>query len=321
MAATTLATGSTARLTVRQRLNRWDVKFSPYLYVAPFFILFALVGLFPLLYTAWVSLQRWRLGASSAEAFAGLDNYRTLLEDAVFWNALRNTVSIFIISSGTQIIMALLLAVLLNEQIRFRTGFRIVLLLPYAMSLAAIGLIFSNLFGDNFGLINTVIGWFGIGEIAWHADTWASHLSIATMVNWRWTGYNALIFLAAMQAIPKDLYDAALVDGAGTWQRFRYVTVPMLRPVIIFVVITSTIGGLQIFTEPYMFDSIPGTYNGGTRHQFQTVVLLLVQEGFRNGRLGYAAAIAWALFLIIALFAIVNFLIVRRIASTEEDQR
>ena len=321
MAATTLATSSTTRLTVRQRLSRWDVRFSPYLYVAPFFIVFALVGLFPLLYTAWVSLQRWRLGASSAEEFRGLENYRTLLEDTLFWNALRNTISIFIVSSSTQIIMALLLAVLLNEQIRFRTGFRIVLLLPYAMSLAAIGLIFSNLFGDNFGFINTVIGWFGFDKIAWHADTWASHLSIATMVNWRWTGYNALIFLAAMQAIPKDLYDAALVDGANTWERFRYVTVPMLRPVIIFVVITSTIGGLQIFTEPYMFDNIPGTYSGGSRHQFQTVVLLLVQEGFRNGRLGYAAAIAWTLFLIIAVFAIINFLVVRRIASAEEDER
>lgn len=309
------------RPTVRQRLNLWDVKASPYLYIAPFFLIFAAVGLFPLLYTAWVSLHSWRLGASEAEGFAGLDNYRTLLGDDLFWNALRNTTSIFLISSSTQIILALLLAVLLNEQIRFRSGFRVALLLPYAMSLVAIGIIFNNLFGDRFGLINTVIGWFGIGGVEWHVDTVPSHLAIATMVNWRWTGYNALLFLAAMQAIPKDLYEAARIDGANMWQRFRNVTVPMLRPVIIFVVITSTIGGLQIFAEPRMFDSIPGTNSGGSRHQFQTVVMLLMQEGFRIGRLGYAAAIAWALFLIIVVVALVNFFIFRRIASAEGDAR
>src|SRR5262247_3392745 len=233
-----------SRPSVRQRLSRWDVKASPYLYITPFFVIFALVGLFPLLYTAWMSLHRWRLGGSSPEAYVGLENYRTLLHDDLFWNALRNTISIFVISSGTQIVFALLLAVLLNEQIRFRSGFRIALLLPYAMSLVAVGIIFSNLFGDQFGFINTVLGHLGFGPIGWHQDTAASHLAIATMVNWRWTGYNALIFLAAMQAIPNDLYEAARIDGANTWERFRYITVPMLRPVIIFVVITSTIGGL-----------------------------------------------------------------------------
>jgi cellobiose transport system permease protein len=309
------------RPNIRQRLSRWDVKASPYLYIAPFFVIFALVGLFPLLYTAWMSLHRWRLGGSSPERYVGLENYRTLLHDELFWNALRNTVSIFVISSGTQIVFAMLLAVLLNEQIRFRAGFRIALLLPYAMSLVAVGIIFSNLFGDQFGFINTMLGHLGFGPIGWHQDTAASHLAIATMVNWRWTGYNALIFLAAMQAIPNDLYEAARMDGANTWQRFRYVTVPSLRPVILFVVITSTIGGLQIFTEPRMFDSVVGSNSGGAQHQFQTIVLLMVQEGFRNSRLGYAATIAWALFLIIVVFAVLNFLVFRRIASADEERR
>jgi cellobiose transport system permease protein len=321
MAATPVATAARERLTLRQRLNQLDVKVSPYLYIAPFFILFALVGLYPLLYTAWVSLHKWSFGSDKPEEFVGLENFRVLWHDTIFWNAVKNTVSIFVISSGTQIVLALFLAVLLNEQIRFRSGFRIALLIPYATSLVAVGIIFSNLFGDQFGLINNVLGWLGQDGIAWHVDRVPSHLAISTMVNWRWTGYNALIFLAAMQAIPKDLYEAARVDGANAWERFRYVTVPMLRPVIIFVVITSTIGGLQIFTEPRMFDSIPGTGNGGSRHQFQTITLLLWQEGFSNFRLGYAAAIAWVLFLIIVVFAIANFFVVRRIASAEGDDR
>ncbi len=321
MAATTIATPARQRLTVKQRLSRLDVKLSPYLFIAPFFIIFALVGLFPLLYTAWVSMHRWSFGSDKPEAYVGLQNYQRLWHDELFWNSLKNTVSIFLISSTTQIVLAMLLAVLLNEQIRFRTGFRIALLLPYATSLVAVGIIFSNLFGDQFGLINNVLGWFGLNGIAWHTDRFPSHLAISTMVNWRWTGYNALIFLAAMQTIPKDLYEAARIDGANTWERFRYVTVPMLRPVIIFVVITSTIGGLQIFTEPRMFDPIPGTGNGGASHQFQTITLLLWQEGFRNFHLGYAAAIAWALFLIIVVFAIVNFFVVRRISSAEAEEQ
>jgi cellobiose transport system permease protein len=319
--ATTAAPAARQRLTLRQRLNQLDVKVSPYLYVAPFFIVFALVGLYPLLYTAWVSLHKWSFGSDKPEEFVGLQNFRALWHDTIFWNAVKNTVSIFVISSGTQVILALFLAVLLNEQIRFRSGFRIALLLPYATSLVAVGIIFSNLFGDQFGLINNILGKFGLSGIPWHVDRIPSHLAISTMVNWRWTGYNALIFLAAMQAIPKDLYEAARVDGANTWERFRYVTVPMLRPVIIFVVITSTIGGLQIFTEPRMFDSIPGTGNGGSQHQFQTITLLLWQEGFSNFRLGYAAAIAWVLFLMIVLFAVANFFVVRRIASAEGDKR
>src|SRR4029450_4258106 len=159
------------RLNVRQRLSRWDVKASPYLYIAPFFVLLPLVGLFPLLHTAWMSLHKWRLGGSSPEEYVGLGNYRTLLHDELFWNALRNTVSIFVISSSTQIVVALVLAVLLNEQIRFRAGFRIALLLPYAMSLVAVGIIFSNLFGDQFGFINTMLGHLGFGPIGWHQDT------------------------------------------------------------------------------------------------------------------------------------------------------
>jgi cellobiose transport system permease protein len=132
------------------------------------------------------------------------------------------------------------------------------------------------------------------------------------MVNWRWTGYNALIVLAAMQALPKDVLEAAVVDGAGAIRRFVSVTLPMLRSTLIFVTITSTIGGLQIFTEPKLFDAMPGSNNGGSTHQFQTVTLYMYQSGFESFDLGYASAIAWVLFLLILVIAVVNFLITRR---------
>ncbi|WP_086844511.1 carbohydrate ABC transporter permease [Amycolatopsis kentuckyensis] len=303
------------RPTFRHRLSRWDVKVSPYLYIAPFFILFGIVGLFPLLYTAYVSLFKWEAGSDDPD-FIGLDNFKELFADAQFWNALTNTVSIFLLSSVPQLIIAVLLAALLGARLRGATGWRVGILLPYAASLVAIGIIFANLFGPKYGLINGVLQTIGLDPVDWQANRFGSHVAIAIMVNWRWTGYNALIVLAAMQAIPKELHEAALIDGAGTWRRFWNVTLPLLRPTLIFITITSTIGGLQIFTEPKLFDAMPGSNNGGSTNQFQTVTLYLYQTAFQNADLGYASAIAWVLFLIIVLIALANFFITSRIAST-----
>ncbi|MDX8032674.1 sugar ABC transporter permease [Lentzea sp. BCCO 10_0856] len=294
----------------RHRLNRLDAKVSPYLFVAPFFVLFGAIGLFPLLYTAYVSLFDWEVGADEP-AFIGLDNYRTLVEDGQFWNALFNTFSIFVLSSAPQIVIAVAIAALLNENLRARTGWRMGVLLPYVASLVALTIIFGNLFGPQYGLVNNVLSAVGISPIDWQAETFGSHAAIASMVNWRWTGYNALIVLAAMQAIPREVHEAALVDGAGPLRRFFSITLPMLKPTLIFVVVTSTIGGLQIFTEPKLFEPSGGS-GGGTEHQYQTVVLYLYQSGFQQLDLGYASAIAWVLFLIVIAVAGLNFLVTRR---------
>ncbi|MFD2465935.1 carbohydrate ABC transporter permease [Amycolatopsis silviterrae] len=299
---------------LRDRLARWDVSVSPYLYVAPFFIVFAIVGMFPLLYTAYVSLFHWEAGDDDPD-FIGLDNFKELFADAQFWHALENTVSIFLLSSVPQLIIAVLLAAVLSLRLRGATGWRVGILLPYAASLVALGIIFANLFGPRYGLVNGLLQTVGLSPVDWQANRFASHAAIAIMVNWRWTGYNALIVLAAMQAIPKELHEAALIDGAGTVRRFTHVTLPLLKPTLIFVTITSTIGGLQIFTEPKLFDAMPGSNNGGSTHQFQTVTLYLYQSAFENFNLGYASAIAWVLFLIIIVIALVNYFVTGRLAG------
>ncbi|MEV4313664.1 sugar ABC transporter permease [Actinocrispum sp. NPDC049592] len=303
------------RKTPRDRLARLDVKASPYLYIAPFFVVFAVVGLFPLLYTGYVSLFRWELGSDNPK-FVGLHNYAELFADDQFYKALTNTFSIFLLSSGPQIVIAVLLAALLNARLRMPTAWRVGVLLPYAASLVAIGIIFANLFGPNYGLVNSVFEALGLDRVDWQANRFASHIAIAIMVNWRWTGYNTLIILAAMKAIPKELYEAARVDGASGVRQFFSLTLPLLRPTLIFVIITSTIGGLQIFTEPKLFDALPGSNNGGSTNQFQTVTLYMYQTAFESQHFGYASAIAWVLFLVILLIASVNFLLTRRIAST-----
>lgn len=296
----------------RQQLGKWDVKISPYLYISPFFVLFAIVGLFPLLYTAWVSVHDWSLLGGQGE-FVGLENFAFVLDQPFFWKALGNTFSIFLLSTVPQVIAAIIIAAMLDANLRARTFWRMGVLLPYIVAPVAVALIFSKLFADGSGLINTVLGYVGIDPIGWHSQSLPSHIAIATMVNFRWTGYNALIFLAAMQAIPRDLYEAATIDGAGRWRQFLSVTVPMLRPTVIFVVITSTIGGLQIYDEPRMYDQ---TGKGGSDGQWLTLTLYLRDLGWRQNNLGRAAAVAWMLFVVIVVFAILNFLITRLIASS-----
>ncbi|GAB3873475.1 carbohydrate ABC transporter permease [Terrabacter terrigena] len=295
----------------RRRLTKLDEQASPYAYVSPFFILFGVVGLFPLLYTAWVSLHRWSLIGGQGD-FVGLKNYTDVLAQPFFWNALKNTLSIFVLSSVPQVIAALLVAAALDSGLRARTFWRMGVLLPYVVAPVAVALVFSDLFGDRFGLVNHLLGLVGVDPVQWHKEVLPSHLAIATMVNFRWTGYNALIFLAAMQAIPGDYYEAALIDGAGRVRTFFSITVPQLRATIIFVVITSTIGGLQIFDEPRMYDQ----YGlGGADRQWQTLTLYLYQLGWTQKNFGRAAAVAWMLFLIVVVVALVNFLVTRRIAS------
>jgi cellobiose transport system permease protein len=303
----------------RITLRRADPKASPYLYIAPFFVVFGIFGLFPLGYTAYVSFTDRNL-LSSQSHWIWFHNYSALIHDSYFWNAVENTFAIWFISTVPQLCFALLLAHVLNTKLRGRTLFRMGILLPQVTSLVAVALIFAQLFSHDYGLVNYVLGGFGIHHVNWEAGRISSWLAISTMVTWRWAGYNALIYLAAMQGIPEELYEAATVDGAKRWQQFRHVTIPMLRPTIIFTVIVSTIGGMQLFTEPFIFQ--PGNRGqsiGGSGRQYQTIVMYLYEKAFGSTqfKFGYAAAIAWCLVLIIALFALVNFLIVRRIRTAE----
>jgi cellobiose transport system permease protein len=308
-----------ARPTLRSRMYRADEKVAPYLLISPFFLIFAVFGVFPLLYTAYVSLTNREL-LSAEWDFVGLANYRELLGDDYFWNAVENTLGIFVLSTVPQLVLALGIAHLLNRSTRVRTLFRMSVLLPQVTSLVAVALIFTDLFARDYGLVNYVIGQLGFGAVDWEAGRLSSWIALSVMITWRWTGYNALIYLAAMQSIPDELYEAAEIDGASRWQQFRYVTLPQLRPTIVFTVIVSTIGGLQVFTEPFLFESNPGVATGGAGRQFQTVTMYLYEKAFAGGQFdfGYAAAIAWCLFALIVVVSIVDFLVIRRI-RTEED--
>ncbi|MCD0483333.1 sugar ABC transporter permease [Streptacidiphilus sp. ASG 303] len=294
----------------RSRLYRLDLKASPYAYVAPFFACFAAFGLFPLIYTGWISLHRLSLGESGTGDWRGFDNYTRLWDSDQFWGALANTFTLGVISTVPQLMMALGLAHLLNYQLRARTFFRVAILAPYATSIAAASLVFVQLFGYDAGIVNEVLGWFGFGKVDWQAGKWPAQIAISAIVTWRWTGYNALIYLAAMQAVPGDLYEAAAIDGASRWRQFVSVTIPSIRPTILFTIVVSTIGATQLFGEPLLFGGGVGV-SGGSAHQYQTLSLYLYELGWPNGQLGRAAAVAWVMLLLLLLIGAVQAAVAR----------
>ncbi|MRJ76978.1 ABC transporter permease subunit [Aeromicrobium sp. SMF47] len=301
---------------LRDRLTKAEAKVAPYAFVSPFFIVFAIFGLFPLLYTLWVSLHDWSLLAGD-QGFVGLANYRELMQDSDFWRALTNTIGIFVVATIPQLILATVLAQVLNGKLRARTFWRMGVLLPNVTSVAAVGIIFGLIFARDYGIVNWALGHVGVEPINWRGERWSSWLAISVMVDWRWTGYNALILLASLQAVPKELYEAARIDGASAWRQFWSITVPMLRPTIIFVSIVATIGGIQLFTEPLLFGSGVNAIAGGSTGQFQTVAMYLVQQAFTGQRFGYASTVAWVLFILVAVFAVINVALLRRIKSVD----
>jgi cellobiose transport system permease protein len=320
MTATAAAGGAvaeperTATASRPKRLRRPGRR-SGYAYIAPFFVVFLAFSLYPWLDTAWVSLHDVRLTTYQQQTWIGLDNYRNLLSNKFFWNAFWNTVTIGIISTVPQLCLALGIAHLLNYQLRGRTFFRVAMLMPYATSLAAATVIFLELFDKNQGIVNWGLQHvLHLPAVDWQGSKWPSQVAVSTIVTWRWTGYNALIYLAGMQSIDMSLYEAAAIDGASRWRQFLYVTLPGLRPTIVFTIVVSTIGATQLFGEPLLYDPT-GQPNGGTSNQYQTLGLLMYQQGWSYDRLGLASATAWTMFVIIVLAVLLNLYLARRRAA------
>src|SRR5688572_5050061 len=239
-------------------------RLAPYAYVAPFFLLFFIFGLFPLLFTFYIALFDW--DPIGEKHYVGLDNFTELVDDPRFWGALRNTFSIWVLSTVPQLLLALGVAHVLNHvRLRAATLFRMSVLVPYITSVAATTIVFAQLFDRDYGMLNWILGLLGFAHIDFTASVPGSHFMIAAMIAWRWTGYNILLYLASLQTVPRDLYEAAAVDGASSWKQFRHISIPALRPMIVFTVLTSTIYGLQVFTEPLLANPVGGLTCGAAR--------------------------------------------------------
>jgi cellobiose transport system permease protein len=285
---------------------------SAYLFISPFFILFAIFGLFPMIFSFYLSFFRW--DGLNPMTYVGFKNFEFIFNDPVFFSSIKNTFIIGIMGTLPQIIVAILIAFALNSQlIRFRNTFRTFIFLPYITSIVAVAIIFGVVFNNQpFGFANYFLSLFDLGPIRWDAEYWPVKIAIATMVFWRWVGYNTIIFLAGMQSIPKELYEAAKMDGATLSQQIRLITLPMLKPITMFVVFTATIGSFQLFTEPLIF------LGRNLREEGITMVAYLWRDAFVYNSFGTASAAAIVLFFIIITLTAINLFITNRIGRSKK---
>jgi ABC-type sugar transport system permease subunit len=275
-----------------------------YLYISPFFILFAIFGFFPIVYSLYLSFTRWT--GHGPMVFNGLQNYSQLLGDSLFWKSFWNTIIIWVAAHIPMLLIALVLAFILNSGlVKHRHFFETLYFTPMVTSTVAVAFVFMTMYGVRFGLINFFLKTVGLPIIDWWGGTgfWIKP-AIILMFIWRWTGWNMVIFLAGLQGIDPELYDAAKIDGASYPQLFRYISLPLLKPVILFSLILSFVGGITIFDEPYLLTWMRTL--GGTNYAGLTLSLYLYNEGLVRGHLGYASAIAYVVCALIVILSLVS---------------
>lgn len=292
----------------------------PYAYISPFFILFGIFMLFPTVYTLYLSFfdyvgvandvllmitlgpMRITVPAIANLEFVGLAHYeRLLFRDSLFHRSLFNTAFIFFVQVPLMVSLGFVTALILDSKfIRAKGLFRTLIALPVATGLVAYSTIFLLLFNDQVGLVNYILAQIGLSPVAWLGSEWGARMTLVIAVTWRWLGYNMIIILAGLQTVPQQLYEAAEIDGASRWQKVRYVTLPQIRPVLLFVVVSSTIGTFQLFSEPYIITG------GGPSNATITVVQYIYQQAFVQPNLGYASAISVLLVVIVSAMSIIQ---------------
>jgi len=291
--------------------NRWRLhaKFVPYVLLAPFVLLFFIFGLFPLLFSLFLAFQSWEpTSGLSSMTYVGLDNFIFTLEDEWFWKSINNTFWLAIVSGVPQHLVAIPLACVIHALfVRSRNATVGVYFLPYITSTVAIAMMFSTLFSTDYGLINFVLSqmaqlpWIGQifpqNGIDWLGESQYIKPAISFVVFWRYVGFNTVLYLAALQTIPKDMYEAATMDGANAWKQFWYITLPSLKPMIFFGVTLSIIGGLQLFEEPFILTG----GRGGTDQAGMTTAMYMYRTAFDFNDFGTASALSWILFVFVAV--------------------
>lgn len=280
------------------KVMRLSPKSAPYVFISPFLILFGIFGVFPLLFSLYLAFQSWEpTSGIGAMEFVGLENFIFAVQDPWFWKSLKNTLWLGIASGLPQHLVAIPLAVFIHNNIRWMRDAVIgAYFLPYITSTVAISIMFSSLFSTDYGLVNAGLqSLFGMGNIDWLGRPETLKPAIAFIVFWRYVGFNVVLYLAALQTIPKDLYEAATMDGAGRFQQFFFITLPNLRPMIYFGVTLSVIGSLQLFEEPFILTG----GRGGADLAGMTSAVYLYRMAFDFNDFGGASAMSWILFVFV----------------------
>jgi len=286
----------------RSRLSLWREIFRArwaYLFIAPFFVFFLLFSLYPISFSLYLSLTEWKgLGPIK---FIGLDNYQRLLGDTVFWQSMLNGVLLFFMYVPAMTLLALVIAVILNsKRVRGFRVFRTIIFMPYITNMVAAGFVFRLLLNSSNGLVNQGLGALGLSPVPWLDSIGGARVSLCLLIVWAWLGYNMMIMLAGLQTISADLTEAARIDGANNLNVFAYITLPLMRPVLTFSVVLSTIGSFGLFTEVSILTS-----GGNPMNATITPIVAIFNQTFGNFRLGYGSAMSYVYFafiLVLTLF-------------------
>ncbi|MFC7680955.1 carbohydrate ABC transporter permease [Paenibacillus sp. GCM10028914] len=283
--------------------SKWNkqMQIAPYIYISPYFILFFIFSLYPILYSIYISLTDWN--GSGEKLFIGFDNYVQLFSDNDFWLSLWNSTLIFLMYVPLMLFVGLILASMLNSNWMVGKGFfRMALFVPNFVSVVAVSFVFILLLNTQDGLINNVLRNIGLidNPIPWLESPWWARFSVAMMVLYRWLGYNMLLLLTGLQNISKDLYEAAYVDGATKIKSFFYITIPLVKKMLLFCTVLSTIGTFSLFTEPFILTQ------GGPLNSTLTPVLMLYRESFQNFNFGYASSIAVCFFILMMVISLLQ---------------
>ncbi len=298
-------TPSPAEAAPRRRRGIHGSRWTPVLFLAPYLVLFGMFIVLPAFYGIWISLHQWDFVLPS-KPFVGLDNYAALLDSTSvqfqpFWNGMMATGIFTFWSVPLLVVLPLLLAMLLHREFPGRTFFRAIYFAPYVLGVAVIGLMWRYLLDGNFGLINHIFGL----DIQWTTTQPWAWVALVLVTVWWTLGFNTIIYLAGLGDIPVDQYEAASLDGASKWQQFRYVTLPGLRPVLIFILITTTLASANMFGQSYLIT------DGGPTETTRTAIMVITQTGFSQNRPGPAAAMSYILALFLAVISVVNFYLMR----------
>ncbi|WP_245644895.1 carbohydrate ABC transporter permease [Peribacillus loiseleuriae] len=294
MEATT--TVSKKELATTRRKKGWNQKtLAPYLFLSPFFIVFLIFMVYPIIESLYLSFTSTQ-GTSSE--WIGLENFKNILTDGLFWKSLSNVFIILLVQVPLMLILGTLLAVILNSKfLKAKALFRLMIFLPVLIDLVTYSIVFSIIFHEQYGIMNYLLGVLHIDPIQWFSDPFWSKVLIIIAVTWRWTGYNTIILLAGLSAVDDSLYESAEVDGASKFTQFFKITIPMLKPILLFCGILSTIGTIQLFTEPSLLT------NGGPNNATNTPVMYLYQFGFQSFQFGYASAAAYIITIIVGIIS------------------
>jgi multiple sugar transport system permease protein len=288
-------------MTHSRLLRRW----AGYLYALPYLTLFGLFIVLPLLYGLRLSLFRWEMLSGLQPRFAGLGNYAEAVRDPYFWKSLVATFEFVALAVPLTVCLALLIAVGLKSLRGRRQAFyRAAFFTPTILTISVAGILWRWFYNSEFGLFNAYLGRFGI-KVPWLTDTHWAMLSIVLMTLWWTVGGPMVVLLAGLQNIPSQYHEAAALDGATGWKSFRHITLPLLRPVLLFVVVINVIGAFQVFGQTFMIT------RGGPEMSTRSLVQYIYETAFNNYRMGYAAALSWLLFLVIAVFSLAQFRLMR----------